>query len=112
VYGFSSYDFYKSSTPDVEQYRKITEFYFPRTFHHFYTQASYTGAVALVQALKAAGPQVTREKFVAALKSLKLTQMGQTINFANLNGTPSGIMLRADESLHWKQVKNRFQAAG
>jgi hypothetical protein len=37
--------------------------------------------------------------------------MGQTIDFGNLNGVPSGIMLQADESLQWKQVKDRFQAA-
>jgi branched-chain amino acid transport system substrate-binding protein len=111
VYGFSSYDFYKGSSPDTVRFREITEAYFPRTFHHFYTQAAYTGAVAIVEALKAVGPQVTRAKFIATLKGLQLTQMGQTIDFGNLNSVPSGIMLQADEGLQWKQVKDRFQAA-
>lgn len=112
LYGLSSFDFYRSETPDVSQFRQIVEFYYPRTFHHFYTQAAYTGAVALVEAVKAAGPQLTRTGFVEALRGLTLTSMGQTIDFSDLNTTPSGIILQADENLRWQQVSERFEAAG
>ena len=112
VYGFSSYDFYKAETPELKNYRQITQFYFPRIFHHFYTQAAYTGAVAIVDALKAAGPQLTRAKFVAAMRaSRSLVSMGLSFDFANHGAKPSGIMLQADENLKWKQVSQRFAAA-
>jgi branched-chain amino acid transport system substrate-binding protein len=112
VYGFSSYDFYKADTPELKKYREITEFYFPRIFHHFYTQAAYTGAVAIVEALKAAGPQLTRAKFLAAMRaSRSLNSMGLSFDFANHGAKPSGIMLQADENLRWKQVSQRFSAA-
>jgi branched-chain amino acid transport system substrate-binding protein len=113
LYGFSSFDFYKSDSPDVQQFRQVVEFYYPRTFHHFYTQAAYTGAVALVEGLKAAGPELTRQRFLEAIRGLTVTSMGQTIDFSNLNGgRPSGVMLRADENLRWRQHTDRFEAAG
>lgn len=113
VYGFSGFDFYKSDSPDVSQFRQITEFYSPRIFHHFYTQAAYVGAVALVEALKAAGPNLTRQTFLDALRELKITTMGQTVDFANINSREAtGIMLQADDNLQWKQVRDRFAAAG
>lgn len=112
VYGFSSYDFYKADTPALKQYREITEFYYPRIFHHFYTQAAYTGAVALVDAIRAAGPQLTRAKFLAAMRANRaLVSMGLAFDFANEGAKPSGIMLQADENLRWKQVSQRFAAA-
>ncbi len=110
-YGFSSYDFYKSDSPDMKSYRQITEFYYPRIFHHFYTQAAYTGAVAIVEALKAAGPKLTRATFVAALRNMhSLNSMGLSFDFANHGAAPSGIILQADENLTWHQVTNRFSA--
>lgn len=113
VYGFSGFDFYNSSSPDVQEYRKVTEHYYPRTFHHFYTQAAYVGAVAMVDALKAVGPELTRQRFLEAMRNMKVTSMGLTFDFGNLgNHTPSGIMLQADENLQWTQVSDRFQAAG
>ncbi len=111
LYGFSSYDFYGSDTPGVRQFRQITEHYYPSIFHHFYTQAAYAGAVALVEALKRAGPRLTRSGLVAAMRSFTDfdTTMGLRINFADLrSGRPSGIMLQADEKLRWRVVSERF----
>ncbi len=113
LYGFSGFDFYASDNPDVQQFRQITEFYYPRIFHHFYSQAAYVGAVGIVEALKATGPNLTRAGFLETMRSTKVTAMGLTIDFANLgNSTPSGVMLQADENLRWRQVSDRFQAAG
>ena len=109
VYGFSSYDFYKAETPEVKQYRQITEFYYPRIFHHFYTQAAYTGAVVLVNAMKAAGPNLTRAKLLAALRATRsVASMGLSFDFGNHGAVASGIMLQADENLKWQQVSQRF----
>lgn len=111
AYGFTGFDFYKQTTPAVKRFRDITEFYYPAIFHHFYSQAAYTGAVAIVEALKATGPQVTRDKFVAALKSLTAFEsMGLTFNFARLTGgKSSGLMLQVDNENQWKLVSpDRF----
>ncbi|HEV7534430.1 MAG TPA: ABC transporter substrate-binding protein, partial [Acidimicrobiia bacterium] len=69
LYGFSSFDFYAGDTPGVRQFRQITEHYYPSIFHHFYTQAAYAGAEALVEAIKKAGPRLTRAGLVAAMKT-------------------------------------------
>lgn len=111
MYGFTGYDFYKSNTPGVQQYRQITEYYYPNTFHHFYEQAAYIGAEAVVAALRKAGPDLTRTAFLAAVRSLDAfdTQMGLHLDFANLAGaSPSGIMLQADSNLKWQVVSPRF----
>jgi hypothetical protein len=113
MYGFTAYDFYRSDTPGIRRYRQITEHYYPSTFHHFYEQASYIGAVALVEAIKNAGPRLTRAKLVDAMRSLTDfdTGMGLRLNFANLRGgKPSGIMLQADANLRWQVVGGRFAA--
>ncbi|MGH9034697.1 MAG: ABC transporter substrate-binding protein [Acidimicrobiia bacterium] len=111
MYGFTSYDFYGSDLPGVRQFRQITEHYYPSIFHHFYSQAAYVGAMALVEGLRKAGPKLTRSGLVAAMRSFTDfdTTMGLRINFADLNsGTASGIMLQADDKLRWKVVAERF----
>jgi branched-chain amino acid transport system substrate-binding protein len=112
AYGFTGFDFYKSDTPDVKRFRDITQFYYPAIFHHFYSQAAYTGAVAIVEALKKAGPQLTRDKFVAAVKTLSsFESMGLTFDFAHLTGGKStGLMLQVDSNNQWKVVSGRFGA--
>lgn len=114
MYGLTMYDFYKSDTPGVKQYREITEFYYPGTFHHFYEQAAYVGAVAIVEALRKTGPQVTRTEFLKQLRGMRAFDigLGLKLDFANLKDqTPSGIMLRADDSLAWKVASPRFTAS-
>jgi branched-chain amino acid transport system substrate-binding protein len=111
LYGFSSFDFYAGDTPGVRRFRQITEHYYPSIFHHFYTQAAYAGAVALVEAMKKAGPHLTRAGLVAAMRTFSDfdTTMGLHLNFADPAARKvSGIMLQADEHLRWKVVSGRF----
>ncbi|HVW35243.1 MAG TPA: ABC transporter substrate-binding protein, partial [Acidimicrobiia bacterium] len=111
LYGFTSFDFYGSDTPGIRQFRQITEHYYPSIFHHFYTQAAYAGAEALAAAIRQAGPRLTRTGLVAAMKTMSDfdTTMGLHLNFADLSRrTPTGIMLQADDKLHWKVVSARF----
>jgi branched-chain amino acid transport system substrate-binding protein len=110
-YGFSSYDFYGGDLPGVGQFRRITEHYYPSIFHHFYSQAAYVGSMVLVEALKQAGPQLTRQGLVAALRSFTDfdSTMGLRLNLADPRaGTASGVMLQADGDLHWKVASERF----
>lgn len=112
LYGFSSYDFYRSDTPGVQAFNQICRHYYPSNFPHFYTQAAYTGAKAIVAALEAAGPNVTRQSFIAALRSMRDfdSGMGLRFDFADLGAAPpSGIMLQADENLVWQPITDRFE---
>jgi ABC-type branched-subunit amino acid transport system substrate-binding protein len=114
MYGFTAYDFYKAATAGIKQYLQITEYYYPNTFHHFYEQAAYIGAEALVAALRATGPNLKRDAFLKALKSMTDfdTGMGLHLNFANLSAqSPSGILLQADGNLAWHVVSGRFSPA-
>jgi branched-chain amino acid transport system substrate-binding protein len=114
MYGFTGYDFYNLNTPGLQQYRQITSYYYPNIFHHFYEQATYVGAEAIVAAIRKAGPNLTRQSFLAALRSFTDydTGMGLHINFANIasSQTSSGMMLQADNSLKWHVVSGRFSA--
>ncbi len=115
MYGLTMYDYYEGDTPGLKQYRQITEFYYPQTFHHFYEQVTYVGAAAIVDALRKTGPNVTREAFLKSLKSMTSYDvgLGLKLNFANLAGeTPTGIILRADDSQKWQIVTKRFSPAG
>ena len=115
MYGFTAYDFYKSNTPGIQQYRAITENYYPNTFHHFYEQAAYIGAEAIVAAARKAGPKLTRGAFLAALKSMSDfdTGMGLHVNFADIASSQlsSGLMLQADNNLKWQVLTARFKPA-
>jgi branched-chain amino acid transport system substrate-binding protein len=113
VYGFTGYDFYKDNTAGVKRYRDISTYYYPSTFFHFYSQAAFTGAVAIVEALKAAGPKLTRITFLAALRAMHDfdSGMGLRIDFANLGHNSSGLMLQADSNLKWHQISDRFSPA-
>lgn len=113
MWGLTMYDFYRSQSAGVKQYREITEFYYPGTFHHFYEQAAYVGAAAVVEALKKTGPKVTRPEFVKQLRAMRAFDigLGLTLDFSNLKDqTPSGLMLQADDSLAWKVASPRFTA--
>jgi len=115
MYGFTAFDFYNATTPGIEEYRKITEYYYPTTFHHFYEQAAYIGAEAIVDALRKTGPNLTRSTFLAALRSMTNydTGMGLRLNFANISASPttSGLMLQADSNLAWHVITGRFAPA-
>lgn len=111
LYGFTAYDFYRSDTPGVRRFRQITEHYYPSIFHHFYSQAAYSGAAAMVEAMRSAGTRLTRAGLLAAIRSFTDfdTGMGLRLNFANLSaGKASGIMLQADAQLRWQVASPRF----
>jgi branched-chain amino acid transport system substrate-binding protein len=114
MYGLTMFDFYNSDTPGLREYKKITEFYYPNTFHHFYEQAAYAGAAAIVAVLKAIGPKVTRTDFIKQLKTMKAFDigLGLKLDFSNLkNAVPSGIILKADDNLAWQIESKRFSPA-
>jgi hypothetical protein len=111
MYGLTMFDFYGSDSPGLREYKKITEFYYPRTFHHFYEQACYAGAAAIVAVLKAIGPNVNRTAFVKQLRTMKAFDigLGLKLDFADLkDAVPSGIMLKADDNLNWTIASKRF----
>jgi ABC-type branched-subunit amino acid transport system substrate-binding protein len=113
MWGLTMYDFYGADTPGVQQYRKIVEYYYPDTFHHFYEQAAYVGAVAVVEALRAAGSDLTRAAFLERLRAMRSFDagLGLKLDFQNLkNQTPSGVMLQADDELRWRVASPRFTA--
>jgi ABC-type branched-subunit amino acid transport system substrate-binding protein len=115
MYGLTMFDFYGSDSPGLREYKKITEFYYPRTFHHFYEQAAYVGAAAIVAVLKAIGPNVNRIDFVKQLKTMRAFDigLGLKLDFADLkDAVPSGIMLKADDNLNWTVVSKRFSPPG
>ena len=111
-YGFSTFDFFGGNSPGVAQYRQITQSYFPSMFHHFYTQAAFVGARALVEAITKAGPQLTRQGLLGALASMTDfdSSMGLHFDFSKKTSRSSGLMIQADENLRWKQVSERFSA--
>ena len=113
MYAITTFDFYNSDAPGVKLYRKITQHYYPSVFHHFFTQATYTGAVATVEALKRAGPGLTREKYLAALRAMPDfdSGMGLRFDFADKRSFrhSSGVVLQADDNLRWQVVSQRFK---
>jgi ABC-type branched-subunit amino acid transport system substrate-binding protein len=111
-YGLCTFDFFGGNSPGVAQYRQITQSYFPSMFHHFYTQAAFVGARALVEAITKAGPQLTRQNLLTALASMTDfdSSMGLHFDFSKKASRSSGLMIQADENLRWKQVSDRFSA--
>jgi branched-chain amino acid transport system substrate-binding protein len=113
MYSLTTYDYYGGNTPGVQRYRKITNFYYPSMFHHFFSQATYTGAVALVEAMKLAGPNLTRPRLLEALRSMRAfdSGMGLLFDFGDKASgrLASGLMLQADENLNYKVATDRFQ---
>ncbi|MGQ0625786.1 MAG: ABC transporter substrate-binding protein [Sporichthyaceae bacterium] len=115
MYGLTMYDYYEGNTPGLKKYRQITEFYFPQTFHHFYEQVTYVGAAAIVDAIRATGPNLTREGFLKSLKSMTNYDvgLGLKLNFADLAGSPpTGIIIKADQNQQWQIESKRFAPAG
>jgi len=113
MWTLTTFDYFGSDTPGVQLYRKITNFYYPSMFHHFFSQATYAGAVALVEAMKQAGPNLTREKLLDALRSMRNFDCGMGLAFDFGDKTSgraaSGLMLQADENLHYHVASERFK---
>jgi len=114
-YCLTSYDPYNANTPGVVEMNRIVKHYFPSSFAHAYTSAVFGGAKVLVDALVQAGPQLTRDRLIAALRAMTDydTRMGLRLNFAaGARPKGTGVMMQADENLRWKQLGQRFPVAG
>jgi ABC-type branched-subunit amino acid transport system substrate-binding protein len=113
MWTLTTFDYFGSDTPGVQLYRRITNFYYPSMFHHYFTQATYTGAVALVEAMKLAGPNLTRAKLLDALRSMRNFDagMGLAFDFGDKTSgkTASGLMLQADDNLRYRVASERFK---
>jgi branched-chain amino acid transport system substrate-binding protein len=60
----------------VEQYRKYLEKYYPDTPPSFVSLEGFVDAMVLVEGLKRAGKDLTREKFIAAIESIHEMNVG------------------------------------
>ncbi len=67
-----------ANAPEAAAYRDAMKKYFPNEPPGGYSLSSYAVGEMIVEALKRAGPDLTREKFIAALESLKDFTTGLT----------------------------------
>lgn len=65
-------------TKAAKEYRDILHKYYPNEAPGGYSEIGYVAAQLVVEALKRAGPDLTREKFIAALESIKNWTTGLT----------------------------------
>ena len=119
MYGFTPYDHYDVQSKAMLEYRKVTSFYFPNTFPFSYSVASWAGAQAVVQALLKAGPDLTRTKFLAAVRSLTAFDvgLGLSFDFASPDEVcpPAGHFVqvrKVDGALRYVPVTGRYAGTG
>ncbi len=79
------------NAPEAAKYREALAKYFPDEKPGGYSISSYAVAEIIVEALKRAGPDLTREKFIAALESLKDFTTGLTPPFSYSETEHQGI---------------------
>jgi branched-chain amino acid transport system substrate-binding protein len=79
------------NAPEAAKYREVLTKYFPDEKPGGYSISSYAVAEIIVEALKRAGPDLTREKFIAALESLKNFTTGLTPSFSYSETEHQGI---------------------
>jgi branched-chain amino acid transport system substrate-binding protein len=119
MYGFTPYEHYDVNTKAMNEYRKVTSFYYPNTFPFSFGVASWSGAQAVVQALTKAGPDLTRTSFLNALKNMKKFDIGLGLSFDFSN--PSGVcppvghftqVKRVDGQLKYVPIGERYAGTG
>jgi branched-chain amino acid transport system substrate-binding protein len=102
--------------PNVQPYVDLFKNYYPNENVQALDFYGMSGAYAIVEALRRAGPDLTREKFIAALETLKDFKAGPsactiTLSPTNHQGCASGTMwtLVGDKIVNigptWKAVK-------
>lgn len=64
------------SSPEIEPWTKMITKYFPDHRADTFSYEAMGGALAVIEALKQAGPDLTRDKFIAAMESIKDFQSG------------------------------------
>ncbi len=101
------------SDPVVTSYKKKVAKLHPRGMPvgrpSEYDFAGYTAALVVGEALKRAGRDLTREKFIQALETLKDFDTGVmwplTFTKDNHEGTSQVRMIRVNEKLQWEELK-------
>lgn len=99
------------NAPEAAKYREVLTKYFPDEKPGGYSISSYAVAEIVVEALKRAGPDLTREKFIAALESLKNFTTGLTPPFSYSETEHQGIKQIAIVQVQkgkWVPVKEFF----
>lgn len=99
------------NAPEAEQYRQVLKQSFPDEVPGGYSISSYAVGEMIVEALKRAGPDLTREKFIQALESLQDFTTGLTPAFSYNAGDHQGIKQIAIVQVQngqWVTVKEFF----
>jgi branched-chain amino acid transport system substrate-binding protein len=120
-YGFSSVCYHEApecdADPDVRLFKAQVNKYYPGDLDrmHYYGQNLWCGAKMITEALKLAGPNLTREGLLSALDSGAFNGWGcqgmQLFFKTGLRaGSRVGQMLQLDQSLHWRLVKPTYSA--
>jgi len=111
----SPYD--NPNNPTVADYLSTVQKYYPSQYAalDIYTQHSWTSAMVFVEALKRAGPGVTRATLVDALNSIQNFQTGwsKPISYGGSNHDPNHCFrwmlhddVRADHGGNWRTVSD------
>jgi branched-chain amino acid transport system substrate-binding protein len=118
-YGFSSVCYHEAPEcdpdPDVKLFKAQMARQYPGEMDrmHYYGQNLWCGAKMIVEAIRQAGPNLTRESLLGALDSGAFHGWGcqgmQLFFKAGLRaGSRIGQMLQLDESLRWRLVKPTY----
>ncbi|MEW6473462.1 MAG: ABC transporter substrate-binding protein [Actinomycetota bacterium] len=120
-YGFSSVCYHEApecdADPDVKLFKTQLDKHYPGEIErmHYYGQNMWCGAKMIAEALRLAGPNLTRLSLLQALDSGKFfgwtCQGMQTFYKANVReGSKGGQMLQLDQSGRWRLVKPTYRA--
>ena len=120
-YGFSSVCYHEApecdADPDVRLFKAEVNKYYPGDLDrmHYYGQNLWCGAKMIVEGLKLAGPNLTREGLVNALDSGAFNGwacQGMQLFFKTglRAGSRVGQMLQLDQSGHWRLVRPTYSA--
>ena len=118
-YGFASVCYHEApecdADPDVRLFKAQVARYYPGEMErmHYYGQNSWCGAKMIVEALKLAGPNLTRQSYLNALDSGAFHGWGcqgmQLFYKAGLRaGSRVGQMLQLDDKLRWRLVRPTY----
>lgn len=99
------------NAPEAGQYRQVLKKYFPGEVPGGYSLSSWVGGEVAVEALKRAGPDLTREKFIEAMESIRNFITGLTPPFSYSADDHQGIKQIAivqGQNGKWVPVKEFF----
>lgn len=119
-YGFSSVCYHEAAKcdadPDVKLFKSQLAKYYPGSMNkmHYYGQNLWCGSKMIVEALQAAGPNLTRSKFLEVMDSGKFNGWKcQGMEFfykaGSRSGSRSGMMMRIDPGLKWVIARDVYK---